>query len=169
MGEPERRAFFFLLDMMIGDFGGDKGSREGVARIDLEGLLELNAGLEGLLELNIGLEGVFRLPLGLEGETRQMVDLEGVPSSLRGVPKRLPFGWQGELRPLPGVAWFNLEGVPRLCLDGVKPPGEPPSSKRLILDGVPRLSTFSAFSCDVATLAGVLLGVFRIGLFSFQN
>ena len=157
MGEPERRAFFFLLDMMIGDFGGDKGSREGVVGIDLEGLLELNAGLEG----------VFRLPLGLEGESRQMVDLEGVPSSLRGVPKSLPFGWQGELRSLPGVARFDLEGVPRLCLDRVKPSGEPPSSNRLILDGV--LFPFSASSCGVATLAGGLLGVFRIGLFSFQN
>ena len=43
----------------------------------------------------------------------------------------------------------------RMDLEGVAS-GEPPSSNRLTLDGVP---------CDVATLAGVLLGVFRIGLF----
>ena len=48
----------------------------------------------------------------------------------------------------------------RTDLEGVAS-GEPPSSNRLTLDGVP--APFSA--CDVATLAGVLLGVFRIGLF----
>ena len=71
MGDAERRAFF-LLDMMIGDLGGDNGSREGVARLDLE--------------------GVPRLSVGLEGVPRQMVDLEGVPSSLRGVATRLAVG-----------------------------------------------------------------------------
>ena len=81
VGDAERRAFF-LLDMMIGDLGGDNGSREGVARLDLE----------GVPKLTVGLEGVPRLKLGLEGVPRQMVDLEGVPSSLRGVGKRLAVG-----------------------------------------------------------------------------
>ena len=81
MGDAERRAFF-LLDMMIGDLGGDNGSREGVARLDLEGVPRLSVGLEGVPKLTVGLEGV----------PRQMVDLEGVPSSLRGVGKRLAVG-----------------------------------------------------------------------------
>ena len=81
MGDAERRAFF-LLDMMIGDFGGDNGSREGVARLDLE----------GVPKLTVGFEGVPRLTVGLEGVPRQMVDLEGVPSSLRGVATRLAVG-----------------------------------------------------------------------------
>ena len=81
VGDAERRAFF-LLDMMIGDLGGDNGSREGVARLDLE----------GVPKLTVGLEGVPRLTVCLEGVPRQMVDLEGVPSSLRGVGKRLAVG-----------------------------------------------------------------------------
>ena len=81
MGDAERRAFF-LLDMMIGDLGGDNGSREGVARLDLE----------GVPRLSLGLEGVPRPTVGLEGVPRQMVDLEGVPSSLRGVAIRLAVG-----------------------------------------------------------------------------
>ena len=81
MGDAERRAFF-LLDMMIGDLGGDNGSREGVARLDLE----------GVPKLTVGLEGVPRPTVGLEGVPRQMVDLEGVPSSLRGVATRLAVG-----------------------------------------------------------------------------
>ena len=81
MGDAERRAFF-LLDMMIGDLGGDNGSREGVARLDLE----------GVPRLSVGLEGVPRPTIGLEGVPRQMVDLEGVPSSLRGVATRLAVG-----------------------------------------------------------------------------
>ena len=57
----------------------------------------------------------------------------------------------------------------RIDLEGVLS-GELPSSKRLTLDGVPwpsLLFTFSSPSsvCNVTTLAGVLLGVFRIGLF----
>ena len=54
----------------------------------------------------------------------------------------------------------------RIDLEGVLS-GELPSSKRLTLDGVPWLFTFSSPSsaCIVTTLAGVLLGVFRIGLF----
>ena len=81
VGDAERRAFF-LLDMMIGDLGGDNGSREGVARLDLE----------GVPKLTVNLEGVPRLTVCLEGVPRQMVDLEGVPSSLRGVGKRLAVG-----------------------------------------------------------------------------
>ena len=81
VGDAERRAFF-LLDMMIGDLGGDNGSREGVARLDLEGVPKLTVGLEGVPKLTIDLEGV----------PRQMVDLEGVPSSLRGVAIRLAVG-----------------------------------------------------------------------------
>ena len=91
MGDAERRAFF-LLDMMIGDFGGDNGSREGVARLDLEGVPKLTVGLEGVPRPTVGLEGVPKLTIDLEGVPRQMVDLEGVPSSLRGVATRLAVG-----------------------------------------------------------------------------
>ena len=91
MGDAERRAFF-LLDMMIGDFGGDNGSREGVARLDLEGVPKLTVGLEGVPRPTVGLEGVPKLTIDLEGVPRQMVDLEGVPSSLRGVAIRLAVG-----------------------------------------------------------------------------
>ena len=63
---------------------------------------------------------------------------------------------------------LTVEGVTRTDLEGVLL-GELPSSKRRTLDGVPwpwiLTSPFSA--CDAATFAGVLLGVFRIGLFSF--
>ena len=82
MGEAERRAFF-LLDMMIGDFGGDNGSREGVVA---------KICLEGVPRQAVGFEGVPRLTVGTEGAPRRMVDLEGVPSSLRGVPKCLAVG-----------------------------------------------------------------------------
>ena len=91
MGDAERRAFF-LLDMMIGDLGGDNGSREGVARLDLEGVPKLTVNLEGVPRLTVVLEGVPRLTVGSEGVPRQMVDLEGVPSSLRGVATRLAVG-----------------------------------------------------------------------------
>ena len=67
MGEAERRAFF-LLDMMIGDLGGDIEAREGVARADLA--------------------GVPRLADCLEGVPREIVALVGVPRSLRGVQIR---------------------------------------------------------------------------------
>ena len=67
MGEAERRAFF-LLDMMIGDLGGDIEAREGVARV--------------------GLVGVPRLADCLEGVPREIVALVGVPRSLRGVQIR---------------------------------------------------------------------------------
>ena len=77
MGEAERRAFF-LLDMMIGDLGGDIEAREGVARVDLVGVLRLTAGLVG----------VPRLADCLEGVPREIVALVGVPRSLRGVQIR---------------------------------------------------------------------------------
>ena len=67
VGEAERRAFF-LLDMMIGDLGGDIEAREGVARDDLV--------------------GVPRLADCLEGVPREIVALVGVPRSLRGVQIR---------------------------------------------------------------------------------
>ena len=150
MGEAERRAFF-LLDMMIGDLGGDNGAREGVvARVDLVGVLRLTAGLVG----------VPRLAVCLEGVPREMVALVGVPSSLRGVLRR------------PAVRLWEELGVASIDFGGVLS-GELPSSKRLTLDSVPwpRLFTVSSPppACDVATFAGVLLGVFRIGLFSLKN
>ena len=40
LGETESR--FFLLDWMIGEVGGDKELCEGVARVDLEGVLGLD-------------------------------------------------------------------------------------------------------------------------------
>ena len=81
MGEAERRAFF-LLDMMIGDLGGDNGAREGVARVNLV----------GVQRLTVGLVGVPRLTVRLEGVSREMVALAGVPSSLRGVLRRIAVG-----------------------------------------------------------------------------
>ena len=77
VGEAERRAFF-LLDMMIGDLGGDIEAREGVARVDLA----------GVPRLTVGLVGVPRLPDWLEGVPREIVALVGVPRSLRGVQIR---------------------------------------------------------------------------------
>ena len=77
VGEAERRAFF-LLDMMIGDLGGDIEAREGVARV----------GLVGVPKLTAGLVGVPRLAGCLEGVPREMVALVGVPRSLRGVQIR---------------------------------------------------------------------------------
>ena len=74
MGEAERRAFF-LLDMMIGDLGGDIEAREGVARVDLV----------GVPRQTVGLVGVPRLADCLEGVPREIVALVGVPRSLRGV------------------------------------------------------------------------------------
>ena len=82
VGEAERRAFF-LLDMMIGDLGGDIEAREGVARVDLVGVPRLTAGLVG----------VPRLADCLEGVPREIVALVGVPRSLRGV----------QIRPAPGL------------------------------------------------------------------
>ena len=87
MGEAERRAFF-LLDMMIGDLGGDIEAREGVARVDLVGVPRLTIGLVGVPRLTAGLVGVPRLADCLEGVPREIVALVGVPRSLRGVQIR---------------------------------------------------------------------------------
>ena len=104
LGEAESRAFF-LLDMMMGDLGGESGSlRDGVARhvagfvglprasVDLEGVPRAVDALVGVPKEMVALEGLPTQFVVLEGVRKEMVDLEGVPSSLRGVPKCLAVG-----------------------------------------------------------------------------
>ena len=101
-GEAERRAFF-LLDMMMGDLGGEIGSlREGVARQVAGGLPRASIALEGVPRAAdalvrvpkevLVLVGVPKEMVGLEEVPKEMVDLEGVPSSFRGVPRRPAVG-----------------------------------------------------------------------------
>ena len=122
IGDAERRAFF-LLDMMIGDLGGDKQSLEGVPRF-------------GLMESS-------KLPPSVtEFVSRRIVDFLGVPPrSLRGVVTNLVF-----------FSAAHLAGEV-----------EPPSSKRLTLEGVVA-SLWLLSDLEVCTFAGVLLGVLSIGL-----
>ena len=122
IGDAERRAFF-LLDMMIGDLGGDKQSLEGVPRF-------------GLMESS-------KLPPSVtEFVSRRIVDFLGVPPrSLRGVVTNLVF-----------FSAAHLAGEE-----------EPPSSKRLTLEGVVA-SLWPLSDLGVCTFAGVLLGVLSIGL-----
>ena len=95
IGDVERRAFF-LLDMMIGDLGGDQQSLEGVPRF-------------GLMESS-------KLPPSVtEFVPRRIVDFLGVlPRSLRGVVTDLVFfsaaHLAGEVES-PSSRRLTLEGV----------------------------------------------------------
>ena len=91
----------------------------------------------------VDLEGVPRVAVGLDGVPKKIVDFEGVPMSFRGVVRTLV----------------------RLVTAETQLTGELPRSIGLTLNGVfPELSATFSFACDITSLAGVLLGVFKMDL-----